>query len=137
MGFLLVLEKKWLSARLWFCGVSRFFSHFLISYDPSTYVVWQLVRQLVCTMFINNNYVSFHLWWEENWVKHQKVSKYYDHDFRWKSNNWKTSAFHFQRRHRWGRNVTQWDQNCFLQTINPETPILLDLHVIFPKMYLL
>ena len=29
-------------------------------------------------MFIANNRDSFHLWWKENLVKHQKVSKYYD-----------------------------------------------------------
>ena len=31
-------------------------------------------------MFITNNHTSFHLWWKENLVRHQKVSKYYDHD---------------------------------------------------------
>ena len=30
-------------------------------------------------MFVANNYASFHLWWKENLLKHQKVSKYYDH----------------------------------------------------------
>ena len=35
------------------------------------------MRQLVYTMFISNNRVSFHLWWKESLVKHQKVSKYY------------------------------------------------------------
>ena len=29
--------------------------------------------------FINNNKASFHLWLEGNLVKHQKLSKYYDH----------------------------------------------------------
>ena len=33
-------------------------------------------------MFITNNHASFHLWGKENLVKHQKVSKYYDHDYR-------------------------------------------------------
>ena len=28
-------------------------------------------------MFISNNRPSFHLWWKENLVKHQNVSKYY------------------------------------------------------------
>ena len=28
-------------------------------------------------MFISNNRASFHLWWKENFLKHQKVSKYY------------------------------------------------------------
>ena len=43
-------------------------------------MVWQLVRQLVCTMFISNNRLSFHLWRKENLVKHRKVSKYYETD---------------------------------------------------------
>ena len=29
-------------------------------------------------MFITNNQNSFHLWWKENFLKHQKVSKRYD-----------------------------------------------------------
>ena len=33
-------------------------------------------------MFITNNHASFHLWWDENFVKHQNVSKYYDQDCR-------------------------------------------------------
>ena len=36
------------------------------------------MRQLVYTMFINNNRVLFHLWWKENLSKHQKVSRYYE-----------------------------------------------------------
>ena len=31
-------------------------------------------------MFISNNSTSFHLWCKENFVKHQKVSKYYEND---------------------------------------------------------
>ena len=31
-------------------------------------------------MFISNNRASFHLWWKENLVKHQRVSKYYEND---------------------------------------------------------
>ena len=31
-------------------------------------------------MFINNNHALFHLWGEENLLKHRKVWKYYDHD---------------------------------------------------------
>ena len=37
---------------------------------------------LVYTMFISNNRSSFHLWWKENLVKHRKVSKYYETNFR-------------------------------------------------------
>ena len=43
-----------------------------------SYVISQLVRQLVYTMFITNNRTSFHLWSKKNLVKHQKVSKYYE-----------------------------------------------------------
>ena len=38
-------------------------------------VNWQFVRQALYTMFISTNRASFHLWWEENSVKHQNVSK--------------------------------------------------------------
>ena len=38
------------------------------------------MSQLAYTMFITNNHDSFHLWWHENFVKHQNVSKYYDQD---------------------------------------------------------
>ena len=43
-------------------------------------VVRQLVRQLVYTMFISNFRASFHLWWKENLLKHQRFSKYYKND---------------------------------------------------------
>ena len=38
------------------------------------------MRQLVYTVFITNNYALFHLWWKENSLNYQKVSKYYEHD---------------------------------------------------------
>ena len=41
------------------------------------------MRQLVNTIFFTNNCASFHLWWNENLVKHQKVSKYYENDCGW------------------------------------------------------
>ena len=31
-------------------------------------------------MFISNNCPSFHLWWKENFVKHKKVSRYYENN---------------------------------------------------------
>ena len=40
------------------------------------------MRQLVQTLFISNNHVSFQLWWKEKLVKYQKVSKYYEDDCR-------------------------------------------------------
>ena len=39
------------------------------------------MREPAYTMFITNNHVSFHLWWKETCVKHQKVSKY--HEYVW------------------------------------------------------
>ena len=38
------------------------------------------MRQLGYTMFISYNRSSFHFWWKENLIKHQKVSKYYEND---------------------------------------------------------
>ena len=38
------------------------------------------MKQPVYTMFITNNRTSFYLWWKENLVEHQKVSKYYEND---------------------------------------------------------
>ena len=32
-------------------------------------------------MLITNNHDSFHLWWHENFVKHQNVSRYYGQDY--------------------------------------------------------
>ena len=40
------------------------------------------MTQLLCTIFITNNRTLFLLWQNENFVKHQKVSKYYDHHCR-------------------------------------------------------
>ena len=51
-----------MGARLQFYEVLRFSWPFLISEDPKSKVTQQLVRQLVHTMLVNNNRVSFHLW---------------------------------------------------------------------------
>ena len=84
-----------LSTRLWFYQVLRFSWYFLISSDPHPSIVRQLVRQLAYTMFITNIHASFQLWWKENLVKLQKVSKYYDHDclqnFIWLLRSWLTA----------------------------------------------
>ena len=45
------------------------------------------MRQPVYTMFISNNRASFHWWWKENLVKHQRASKYYENDCRITSKN--------------------------------------------------
>ena len=36
------------------------------------------MRQLVYTILISNNHASFHIWWKENLLKHQKVWKYHE-----------------------------------------------------------
>ena len=49
------------------------------------------MRQFGYTLFLNNNRTSFHLWWKENLVKYQKVSKYYENDCRsetWEEKLW-------------------------------------------------
>ena len=38
------------------------------------------MREFLYTMFISNNRASFCLWWNENLLKHQRVSKYYEND---------------------------------------------------------
>ena len=50
--------------------------YFLVSEDPQSEVVRQLLRQPVYTLFLSNNRRSFHLWREDNLVKHQNVSEY-------------------------------------------------------------
>ena len=40
------------------------------------------MSQLIYTMFISNNQALFHLWWKQNLVKHKKISKCYQNDFR-------------------------------------------------------
>ena len=50
------------------------------------------MRQLVYTMFISNNSASFHLWWKENLIKYQKVSKYYANDCRYNINSFRVGT---------------------------------------------
>ena len=69
-----------LSTRLSFPGVKKNSWYLLISWDPRSYVVRQLVRQLVYTMFVRNNRASFHLRWKKNLVNHGKVPKYCETD---------------------------------------------------------
>ena len=45
------------------------------------------MRQLVYTVFITNNNNSLHLRWKENFIRHQKVSKYYGQDCRCECKN--------------------------------------------------
>ena len=83
-SFLVVLAKFLFLGWGWALGYSSIkFWDFSVSLNflrSLSLVVLQLVRQLTYTIFITNNRVSFHLWWNENLVKHRKVSKYYNHD---------------------------------------------------------
>ena len=63
---------------LWFYKVQKLSWYSIICEDRNSEVVQQLVRQLVYTMSIGYNCASFHLWWQENLVKHKKGSKYYE-----------------------------------------------------------
>ena len=42
------------------------------------------MTQLLHTLFITNNRASFHLWWKENLIKHQKVPQHYFYDCSYK-----------------------------------------------------
>ena len=39
------------------------------------------MRKLLYTMFAINNHASIHLWWKENLLIYQHVSKYYEHSW--------------------------------------------------------
>ena len=41
-----------------------------------SHVIWQLVSQLVFTIFTSNNHVPFHLLWKKHLVRHLQVPKY-------------------------------------------------------------
>ena len=41
--------------------------------------------------FITDEHASFHLWWKENLLNYQKVSKYYEHDCKY----WAKAFWHF------------------------------------------
>ena len=72
--------------------------------------------QLVYTMFISNNYASFHLWGKENFVKHQRVSKYFHHDFKLLSEA--------QPSAQWGLNRESSDSYKLLNPLYQALPIL-------------
>ena len=56
--------------------------YFVCTYNhwQDIWVVRQLMRQFVDTMFIINNCISSHLWRKENLVRNQKVLKCYQND---------------------------------------------------------
>ena len=43
------------------------------------YVVWQLVSELIFTIFITNHHVPFFLLWQKRLVRYLQVPKYYEH----------------------------------------------------------
>ena len=62
---------------LWVCllGYFQLFAEYLR--PAESWVVRQLAGNVVYTI-LNHSRASFRLWWEENLVKHQGVSKYYE-----------------------------------------------------------
>ena len=41
---------------------------------------WATCKATLIYEFITNNQASFHLWWNENLLNHEKVLQYYEHD---------------------------------------------------------
>ena len=71
-------------AERWFYGVIGFSWYLLLSN-----IVLGCLASLWTSRayeFISNNHVSFRLWWKENLINYQKVSKYYEDDCRWNLN---------------------------------------------------
>ena len=75
---------------LWGGGVNFYCQEFSASIDKISFLgvrmgASKVLSCLACCdatciyQFITNNQVSFHLSWKENLVKHQNVSKYFDH----------------------------------------------------------
>ena len=71
-------------AERWFYGVIGFSWYLLLS----NIVLGCLASSWTSRAyeFIGNNHVSFRLWWKENLINYQKVSKYYEDDCRWNLN---------------------------------------------------
>ena len=66
--------------------------------------------QLVYTIFISNNSISFHWSWKENLVKEQKVSKYYENDYVSRSLNAESTS--------WGPELRSSYQNYKVNTLS-------------------
>ena len=64
-----------LSAILWGFDIFLVFRNLLRSWVLRRWVTPEATQHV---MFISNNCASFHVWWTENLLKHQKVSKYYE-----------------------------------------------------------
>ena len=71
-------------AERWFYGVIGFSWYLLLS----NIVLGCLASSWTSRAyeFISNNHASFRLWWKENLINYQKVSKYYEDDCRWNLN---------------------------------------------------
>ena len=81
-SFFLILTKFLFQQEDWALGDQfiRFCDFPDISQFPKSDAVWQLVMQLVYNMFICNNRPLLHLWLKEKFIKHQKVSIYYENN---------------------------------------------------------
>ena len=60
--------------------ITSFWFHSKLVLQKAKKPTKQPVRQHLHIMFISNNHASFDLWWKENLVKHQEVSKRYEND---------------------------------------------------------
>ena len=71
-GFLLVLAKYLFWRGYWALGY----------YSREFRDLTRESTRIYHVLFISNSRTSFHLWWRENLVKHQKIPKYYVNDCR-------------------------------------------------------
>lgn len=65
-----------LGAPYYFQEFQRFSENFLISLDPKSYVVRQIVRQLAHLHSSDNNVASLHLWGAESMLKPKKIQTF-------------------------------------------------------------
>ena len=70
-------------------------------------------------MFISNNRASFHLWWKQTSVKHQKVSKHYANDWAWEKykRNYKNWENHKNQRN-FCANVFRKTKTVYFKNLN-------------------
>ena len=69
-----------LDTRLLFYEFLRIFWYSLISQGYKSKVVPHFEMELVYTVFISNNRASLHFQWKVNFIKCEKVSKFYEND---------------------------------------------------------
>ena len=96
-------------------------------------VMRQLIRQLVYIIFFTNNHASFHLWWEENLVKYQEVSNFYDYDCNDEIGRWWVITSKSQTRISWTISIGKdkfflapflFPLKCLLPVRPPNRPLL-------------